>query len=124
MVDAGTGNPGDLELLRRGMRTLFGEPTEDAVQDVAASGQWIDLRAGERLIRLGDRADALYILVRGRLRATVPREDGTNRVLGEVARGEAVGEMALLSGEPRNANIDAIRDSRLVRLLRKLGLCP
>ncbi len=115
MTDGGHQNPADLIALREALVALFGDLSEDAVRDVASSGRWIDLEGGRRLIRLGEPANSLYVLVRGRLRASVPGPDGATRVLGEVARGEAVGEMALLGGGRRNANIDAIRDSRLLR---------
>jgi predicted acylesterase/phospholipase RssA len=39
-------------------------------------------------------------------------------VIGEVGRGEVVGEMALLIDEPRSATIRAMRDSELLRLSR------
>jgi predicted acylesterase/phospholipase RssA len=58
----------------------------------------------------------MYLLIRGRLVASLPDEGGGRRVIGEVAVGEAVGEMALIGGGPRNADIDAIRDSRLLRI--------
>ena len=48
------------------------------------------------------------------------REDelGETQVLGDMRRGETVGEMALITGEPRTATIVAVRDSVLVSLSR------
>ena len=37
-------------------------------------------------------------------------------MLGEIGRGESVGELAALTGEPRSATVVAIRDREAVRL--------
>ena len=50
--------------------------------------------------------------------AIVHDDDGSPRIVGEVARGETVGEMALLTGQPRVATVCAARDTLLMRLDR------
>ncbi len=79
------------------------------------------LHGGEWLFRQGDAGDSLYFLVRGRLQAWIEAEDsdGQPRLLGEVVPGESVGEVGLISGEPRSAGIQAIRDSLLIRIDRR-----
>jgi len=78
------------------------------------------LYGGEWLFRQGDTGDALYFLVRGRLQVWIEPLDasGQPHLLGDVVPGESVGELGLLSGEPRSAGIQAIRDSLLIRLDR------
>jgi lysophospholipid hydrolase len=88
-------------------------------QELSAQFERVHLASGETLIRQGERADCLYLLVTGRLRAYVERGDGSAAVVGEVGRGEVVGEMALLIDEPRSATIRAIRDSELLRLSKE-----
>jgi len=80
------------------------------------------LRGGEWLFRQGDAGDSLSFLVRGRLQAWVEPEDsnGQPRLLGEIVPGESVGEVGLLSGEPRSASIQAIRDSLLIHIDRRM----
>ncbi len=79
------------------------------------------LRGGDWLFNQGDAADSLYFLVRGRLQVWIEADDagGQPRLLGEIAAGESVGEVGLISGEPRSAGIQAIRDSLLIRLDRR-----
>ena len=73
------------------------------------------LQGGEVLMREGDEADGLYLLQAGRLRALVG--DGEDRrVLGDIGRGEVVGEAALLTDQPRSATVVALRDSELLYL--------
>lgn len=66
-------------------------------------------------MRAGDRGDAVYLVVSGRLRVTAERVD-SSVTLSEVGRSEVVGEMALIDDAPRNASVRAIRDSELLRL--------
>ena len=106
----------DFDGLREALMPLIGKVTDDEVREIEASGEWVDLEGGLRLFSKGDTADAMYLLIHGRLRASVTAGDGSEEVLGEVVRGEAVGEMALLGAGVRTAHIDAVRDSRLLRL--------
>jgi NTE family protein len=48
--------------------------------------------------------------------ATKKDSDGVDYKIGDVVRGETVGEMAIFTGEPRYATVTAIRDSVLVQL--------
>ena len=90
----------------------------EAWQDVETRLEWLNLASGEILFRAGDPGDALYAIISGRLRATVEGDDGGERMLSEIGRGELVGEMAVLTGEARSATVVAVRDSELVRLGR------
>jgi len=75
---------------------------------------------GERLIRRGDRGDAMYFLSSG----AVEVHAAGNKI--RLGRGDFFGEMALLSGQPRQGDVDALsycqllvlEDSELQDLLR------
>jgi len=97
---------------------LFGELDEGALADLEKELEWVRLRGGEILFREGDHGNDVYIVVNGRLRATVTEGEGRTRVLEEVGRGAAIGELALLTGESRAATIAAVRDSDLLKLSR------
>ncbi len=64
--------------------------------------------------------DSLYFLISGRLGAFRAGDDNSLEKIGEIHRGETVGEMAVFTGEPRSATIIAQRDSVLVKLSREL----
>ncbi len=80
------------------------------------------LSGGEWLMREGDEGDALYLLVQGRLLAWSGDADSRaeRKFLGEIVPGDSVGEVSLLTGEPRSASVQAIRDSLLVKISRAL----
>ncbi|NDJ33106.1 MAG: cyclic nucleotide-binding domain-containing protein [Chloroflexi bacterium] len=79
---------------------------------------YIQVQWGDILFEQGDPGDNLYVLVSGRMRAVRTEEDGTERILEEMAQGEIIGEVALLTGQPRGATVYAVRDCELIRLTR------
>ncbi len=88
------------------------EPLSDEVRNgVASVAALIELGPGDVLVNQGEPGDAAFLVVAGRLVATV---DGSE--MGFVGRGETVGEMSLITGEPRSATITAARPSRVVRI--------
>jgi predicted acylesterase/phospholipase RssA len=71
------------------------------------------LRRGDVLFHQGNRGSSFYLVQSGRLRA-IRDLDGEHPVLiGEIGRGELVGEMAVLGDAPRSASVVAIRDSQV-----------
>jgi len=73
----------------------------------------IELDGGDTLFKKGEESDHMYILISGRHHAAVD-EEGDQKIVGEIGIGETVGEMALITGEPRSAEVFAIRDSILL----------
>jgi CRP/FNR family cyclic AMP-dependent transcriptional regulator len=61
--------------------------------------------ANKSIYNLGDQADSLYIVLRGRVQVFVKDDVGENIVLGEAESGEVFGEISLLDGGPRNATV-------------------
>ena len=70
---------------------------------------------GELLVREGDAADCLYVLVSGRLQAFSRDGRGEETIYGKIGPGETVGEMALVSNQVRSASVRALRDCELAR---------
>ena len=97
---------------------LFGALDAAALREIEARLEWMHLPSGQALFRQGDSGEHAYVVVNGRLRVVGLDADGRERVLEEVGRGGAVGEVALLTGEPRSASVYAVRDSYLLRLSR------
>jgi NTE family protein len=103
------------ELLLKHLRSFLGILDEAAIQKVRQRLRWVEVSAGETLMRQGEPGDALYMLVSGRLRVYIDEHE-QRRIVREIARGEVVGEMSLYTDAPRSATLVAIRDSVLVSL--------
>jgi CRP-like cAMP-binding protein len=76
------------------------------------------MRASCAVFERGAPGDALYIVIHGRLEV-VTVEGGKESVLADIKPKESIGEMDVLTGEPRSATVRAIRDSLVVRLSRE-----
>jgi predicted acylesterase/phospholipase RssA/CRP-like cAMP-binding protein len=95
--------------------TIFGGLDPPSRRAIAPDFAWRPLLGGETLFREHDPGSALYLLIYGRLRV-LRLSEGREVEVGEVGRGESVGEIAVITGEPRSATVQAIRDSLLLEL--------
>lgn len=64
-------------------------------------------RDGQYLIRQGDPASFLIVIHDGTVAVTMTDEDGNTRTLDHSGPGEMLGEMALVTSQPRTANVIA-----------------
>jgi CRP-like cAMP-binding protein/di/tricarboxylate transporter len=84
---------------------------------LAAHIEPIRVSVGQVLFRKGDPPDGLYLIQSGRLGIYGRADGGTQEVrLATCGPGEAVGEIALLSGEERTATVRAECDGQLLRV--------
>jgi predicted acylesterase/phospholipase RssA/CRP-like cAMP-binding protein len=94
----------------------FGDLDAVALHDLRRRMTWRHVRAGEIVFNQGDRGDYMVFVINGRLRIIAEEVDGAQRLVGEVMRGQNVGEFALLTGKTRTATVVAVRDSDLLLL--------
>jgi predicted RND superfamily exporter protein len=79
---------------------------------VAIMSRVIKVPAGKRIIRDGEKGSEMYVVVDGKLNATIDGEHGPVD-LATYTRGDVVGEAGLFY-ENRTANVDTLEDSRLL----------
>ena len=77
------------------------------------------LRARQELCHKGDPGSQVYLLSKGRLKATTTSAEGGEVVFSIMAPGEVCGELALLCGGRRTATITAIDDAEVIVLDRR-----
>ncbi len=104
--------------LEQHLRTYLGDMDPAALDLLRAQLEWVEVAAGQTLMQQGDPGDSMYLSISGRLRAYVRDDDGVERLLREMGRGQIIGEMSLYTDAPRSATVVAIRDSVLVRLAK------
>jgi CRP-like cAMP-binding protein len=75
---------------------------------------------GAVILAQADRGDALYVLVRGKVKVVLYGESGREIILSIFkSPGDFFGEMSLLDDEPRSASVIAAEPSRLLVLWRR-----
>jgi NTE family protein len=102
--------------LRAAIEQLFGPLDDSTYAGMHQYFERVDLPGGSCLFRQGEAADGMYVLSSGRLKVLRRHTAERSEDWGEIVPGETVGEMALLTGEPRNADVIALRDSLLLRI--------
>ena len=104
------------DVLRVVLSQLFGDLDQTTFEVIRPHLTWVELPGGEVLFREGDPSDALYLLISGRLQVVLTGGDNLPRIVGEIGRGESVGEMGVFSAKPRGGTVTALRDSVLARI--------
>jgi CRP/FNR family transcriptional regulator, cyclic AMP receptor protein len=98
---------------------LFAALGDAAAEELCGYLHSVELKGGSRLFRVGDSADAMYIIESGRVRITVTDADGREVILASLGHGDFFGEMAMLDGHGRSADATVAEDSRLAVLTRE-----
>src|SRR5271168_2048455 len=75
--------------------------------------------AGEMLMRIGESGESMFIVRSGKAEVFGHTADGQVRHIAEIGRGVVTGEMALMTGEPRNASVRAITDLEVIEMDRE-----
>lgn len=86
------------------------------IQRLAQSSRYVDIEAGQVLIREGEVADAMYAIVAGVLDASVAGPDRRSLVTERLPAGQAVGQISLVTGEPSAMTVSAATDATLVEI--------
>ena len=91
----------------------------EAIDELLDHVDRLALPSGKVLFRAGDPGDALYIVARGKVLVLQPppgEGPSEEEPIAELGEGAVFGEMALLSGAPRTATIQADADTDLLRI--------
>jgi len=70
------------------------------------------------VVAAGDPADALYIVVSGRLKVMMNDKEGREVILAFLNQGDVFGEMGLIDQAPRSATVVAIESCELLTITR------
>lgn len=108
-------SPCDLEFLMRAQ--LFDAISDEAKCLLLNCMTPRHFRAGERFIRQGNEGNTFYIVQEGSCVAHVEK-DGREHPIARLRPGDIVGEIALLTGGPRTAHVDAETDVKLWSISR------
>lgn len=91
------------------MRLGFGGLLSDEQwQRLLQAGTRRGFRGSERIIRQGDEDDTVYLLAHGTVKVSLLRSDGIESLVAVRGPGEALGEMAALSGLPRTVTVSVL----------------
>ncbi|OBF54148.1 esterase [Mycobacterium sp. 852002-50816_SCH5313054-b] len=91
---------------------IFAEIDDEQLDQLSLAVDRQHIPANEWLFHMGEPSDAVYLIASGRFAAVGP--DG--QVLREMATGESIGELGVITGAVRSAGIRALRDGVVWRI--------
>lgn len=97
---------------------LFSELNEDELQEVAAHAQVKKVPNDTTIFYEGDPADAVFVVVNGRVKVVTTSSDGKEFILTVLGAGQVFGEMGLLEAAPRSAAVVTITEVELMVIKR------
>jgi len=100
---------------------LFGALEPHELHSLMTNVRVLHVAERDLVFRQGDLADTLYVVVEG---AVVPIAEaaagGVRTRLSVIEKGDFFGEIGLVTNQPRNASIEALVDSRLIAIERRI----
>jgi CRP/FNR family cyclic AMP-dependent transcriptional regulator len=95
---------------------LFSTLAEDQLLLLSSVLQREQFSKNKLIVRAGDKTETLYVVLSGRIKVAMGDEHGKEVVLAILRAGEYFGEMALLDGGSRSANVSALEACELLTL--------
>jgi CRP-like cAMP-binding protein len=89
--------------------------TPAEIDSIASIAERLELAPGKEIFREGDAGDGVYLVVSGELEVS-KRTGGGERSLARLGAGGVLGEMSLLTSEPRSASARVIAPAVVLRL--------
>uniref|UniRef100_A0A669BP90 lysophospholipase n=1 Tax=Oreochromis niloticus TaxID=8128 RepID=A0A669BP90_ORENI len=86
------------------------------VRQIDFALDWMAVEAGRAVYRQGEKSDSTFIVLSGRLRSVIMKEDGKKELIGEYGRGDLIGVVEALTRQNRATTVHAVRDSELAKL--------
>jgi CRP/FNR family transcriptional regulator, cyclic AMP receptor protein len=98
---------------------LFASLDEVALAALAAAVRVRTYSRGELVFAEGDAGDGLYVVHSGRVKISVESPDGDSMLLATLSAPETFGELALIDGDDRSANAEALEPCELLWIGRQ-----
>ncbi len=101
---------------------IFDPLSEEEMERLAKSSKARIYAPGEAIVRLGGEGSSMFIINRGKVDVQIV-ENGKPKKVNELAENDFFGEMSLLTGQPRTANVIASIETEVLQI-RKNALKP
>lgn len=101
------------------LQRYFGDLPRAELNEVAAHLRHEEISSGGLLYHKGDAGDCMHFVLTGRLEVRLRDEYGNALPVTHLSGGDLVGELSVLTGNRRAADVVAIRDSTVARLTKQ-----
>jgi uncharacterized protein YhbP (UPF0306 family) len=116
-TSAESARSGGIDFHRDLVYSVFRDLPQREAESLAAQLGTLEVGAGDVVVRQGAPADKFFIIVDGEVEV-VREDDGAERILATLSRGQFFGEMAILRDTPRMATVRALTPTTLFAMER------
>lgn len=102
--------------------SFFASFSFEQLQRIVDVAQRTSLKADQVVLKQGERADAIYLILEGGVKIEGRDSAGAVYMLGEMGKGQVFGELALLRREPSRVTVTTSMDSDLLAIDRPMIL--
>ncbi len=95
---------------------LFEPLTPEERRRLATRARAVLFAPGEQILACGDEGSSMFVVVRGRVEIRASKPDGRRVRVAEIRTGEVFGEMSLLTGAARSADVWAVDEVELIEV--------
>jgi len=98
---------------------IFADLEPEALDQLCRYAKHTNVKRGTTIAMKGDPGNSLFAVVSGTVKISLSSPDGRNAILNLIGPGEIFGEMAVLDGEPRSADVTAHTNCELYVIDRR-----
>jgi hypothetical protein len=95
---------------------MFADLSPEDLEELADEVVELQLPPGAVLCREGDAGEAVFLIVKGKVKVFTGGGERPERVLSELGAGACLGEMAVFDAAPRSATVEALAPTRVLVL--------
>ncbi|MBV9217445.1 MAG: mechanosensitive ion channel family protein [Acidobacteria bacterium] len=107
---------------RLGRVSIFAPLSDEEIERLANVSTTRTYAPGEAIVRQGQEGNSMFVVLRGTVKVQIP-EKTYQKTISTLKENDFFGEMSLLTGEPRTANVVAFEETEVMRI-DKSGLKP
>ena len=101
---------------------IFAPLADEEIAQIARSSTRRIFAPGEVIVRKGQEGGSMFVIIRGSVKVQLPESIGA-RTINQLGPNDFFGEMSLLTGEPRTANVVADEETDVMQI-RKSAIKP
>jgi CRP/FNR family cyclic AMP-dependent transcriptional regulator len=99
--------------------SLFSKLNPQELQKLGAIAKKQNFGPGSVVFFEGDRSDSLYVILGGSVKIYQTTNDGREKILKTMGKGEIFGEFAVIDGQPRSAAVATLEKTELLSITHR-----
>lgn len=97
--------------------SIFAPLSDEEIELLANASTSRVYAPNEAIVRQGQQGGSMFVIIRGSVKVQIP-EKSYQKTINKLHENDFFGEMSLLTGEPRSANVIAVEETEVLRIVK------